>query len=97
MQINVIGRLRRKIGKPALKTVLYMKLTAAFLMLGCLQLSANGFSQNVTLTGKKISLEKALAEIGEQSGYFFFYRYNELKNAAPLNIRLKNVPLKTAL
>ncbi|MCG7859624.1 carboxypeptidase regulatory-like domain-containing protein, partial [Flavihumibacter sediminis] len=34
---------------------------------------------------------------GEQSGYFFFYRYNELKNATPFNIRLKNVPLKTAL
>ncbi|MBL7768004.1 MAG: TonB-dependent receptor [Flavipsychrobacter sp.] len=97
MQINVIGRRRWKISMPALKTVLYMKLTAAFLLLGCLQLSANGFSQKVTLAGKNISLEKALVEIGEQSGYFFFYRYNELKNATPLNIRLKNVPLKTAL
>ncbi|MBC6491399.1 TonB-dependent receptor [Flavihumibacter stibioxidans] len=96
MQINVIGRALHRMGLPASQTVFYMKLTAIFLLFGCLQLSARTYSQ-ISLSGKGISLEKALSEIGRQSGHFFFYKYNELRDAQPVTLKLRNVPLPKAL
>ncbi|WP_218155022.1 SusC/RagA family TonB-linked outer membrane protein [Pedobacter insulae] len=74
-----------------------MKLTVIFIMLGCLQISAKSFSQSINLIGKNIPLEKALTQIGEQSGYFFFYKYNEIKDAKPVTLNLKGVSLEKAL
>ncbi|WP_205943147.1 TonB-dependent receptor [Pedobacter cryotolerans] len=74
-----------------------MKLTVIFMIVGCLQISAKSFSQNINLIGKNIPLEKALTQIGEQSGYFFFYKYNEIKDAKPVTLNLKGVSLEKAL
>ncbi|TKB99271.1 TonB-dependent receptor [Pedobacter cryophilus] len=67
------------------------------MIIGCLQINAKSFSQSINLTGKNITLEKALTEIGEQSGYFFFYKYNEIKQAKPVTLNLKGVSLEKAL
>ncbi|WP_168199398.1 hypothetical protein [Pedobacter aquae] len=72
MQLNVYGKIRKVSGLFPSKTFRIMKLTVILLTLGCLQLSAKSFSQSISITGKNISLEKALTTIGEQSGYFFF-------------------------
>lgn len=74
-----------------------MKLTAILLTIGCLQLSAKSFSQNITLSGRNISFEKVLEAIEKQSGYLFFYTYKELERAKPVTVHLDNVPLKQAL
>ncbi len=76
---------------------LKMKLTVILLIIGCLQINAKSFSQNINLTGKNIPLDKVLTEIGKQSGYYFFYKYNELVQAKPVTISLKNVSLEKAL
>lgn len=97
MQLNFYGKMQHFAGYIHPKLFRAMKLTVFFMILGCLQISAKSFSQSINLVGKNISLEKALTEISEQSGYFFFYKYNELKNAKPITLNLKAVSLERAL
>ncbi|MGF1923497.1 MAG: TonB-dependent receptor [Bacteroidia bacterium] len=97
MQLNFYGKIQHFAGYIHPKLFRAMKLTVFFMILGCLQISAKSFSQSINLIGKNISLEKALTEIGEQSGYFFFYKYNEIKNAKPITLNLKAVSLERAL
>ncbi len=85
------------IGYPS-KIFLIMKLIVFFMTLGLLQLSANSYSQKVTYSGNNIQLERVLKSIEKQTGYFLFYKHNEIKGIKPINnISLKNVELKQAL
>lgn len=97
MHLNFYGKTQGKTSIFLPKLLLTMKLTVVLMIIGCLQISAKSFSQNINLIGKNITLEKALTEIGEQSGYFFFYKYNELKEAKPITINLKGASLERAL
>ncbi|WP_353134038.1 TonB-dependent receptor [Pseudopedobacter sp.] len=76
---------------------LRMKLTIILLIIGCLQINAKSFSQNISLKGKDLSLEKVLTEIGKQSGYYFFYKSNEILLAKPVTIDFKDVSIQKAL
>lgn len=68
------------------KMLMVMKLTAIILLAACLQVSARGLSQTLTLSFKNASLEKVLHEIQKQTGYSFFYEDGLLKNAKPVDI-----------
>lgn len=74
-----------------------MKLTAILLLSACLQVSANGFSQNVTLSGKDISLQKIFKQIHKQTGYQFFYEDEMLSKAGKIDIQVKDAPLEKVL
>jgi hypothetical protein len=50
-----------------------MKLTSILLLAATLQVSARGYSQNVSLKVKGASLEKVMSEIQRQTGYRFIY------------------------
>jgi TonB-linked SusC/RagA family outer membrane protein len=76
---------------------LIMKLTAILLLTACLQVSANGFSQNITLSEKNISLQKIFKQIHKQTGYQFFYQDEMLDKAGRINIKVKDVPLEKVL
>ncbi|MCC8424577.1 TonB-dependent receptor [Mucilaginibacter sp. UR6-11] len=67
------------------------------LTLSFLEISAKSYSQTISLSGKNVTLEKAFAGIEQQSGYFFFYKYNDLKDAKPVTFELKNETLTGAL
>jgi TonB-linked SusC/RagA family outer membrane protein len=97
MQLKCNGKVPFYASFLSSKTFLIMKLTTLLLTITCLQLSANSFSQNISLTGRNISLEKVLSTIEKQSGYFFFYKYNELKQAKPVTVDLRNVSVSKAL
>jgi len=75
---------------------LMMKLTV-ILLTACLQVSANGFSQNITLSEKNISLQKVFKQIHKQTGYQFFYQDEMLDKAGRINIRVKDTPLEKVL
>lgn len=77
--------------------IMRLNIIVLFLTLSFLQISAKSYSQNINLTGQNIPLEKVFASIEQQSGYFFFYNYKELKDARPVTVGLKNVPLNEAL
>lgn len=74
-----------------------MKLTAIILLAACLQVSAEGFSQQITIHVKNSPLEKVFTEIGKQSGYHFFFNERLLKNAKKVSLDLQEVTLKEAL
>lgn len=77
--------------------VLIMNLTSLILILTCLQVTAEGFSQQITLTEKNASLKDVLQEIKKQSGYQILYNSDLIEKAKPVTINLKKATLKEAL
>ena len=84
-------------GKLLAKTLLIMRLTTILLLATALQISAKGVSQKISISGKKLPLEKVFATIEEQSGYSFIYKYNDLVQARPVDLHLKNADIRTVM
>ncbi len=74
-----------------------MKLTIFFLLTAILQVSARTNAQTVTYTGKSVPLSTVFSAIKKQTGYFFFYRDEDLSGTAPVTLELHNTPLLAAL
>lgn len=84
--------------KPKLTlTLRIMKLTAILLLTACLQVSAKGYSQRVTLSVKDAPLEKVFASIERQTDYNFMYNHELLKTGRPVSIQLKDATLEEIL
>lgn len=83
--------------RPIYQTLLIMKFTAALMLIACLRLSATGVAQNVTISRENASLEKIFREVRRQTGYNFVYTSELLKNAKPVSIDVKNVPVEKFL
>lgn len=79
------------------KILLAMKLTVILLFLGFLQVSADGFSQRITLSEKNTSFNNLFESIKKQSGYTFFYNNKLIKEEGKISVELKNVTLDEAL
>jgi TonB-linked SusC/RagA family outer membrane protein len=79
------------------KTARIMKLTAILLLGACLQLSARGVSQTITLSLKEAPMLKVFKEIERQTGYVFFYDVDRLEKAKPVTIEARNQPLNQVL
>ena len=79
------------------KMLLYMKLTAFFLLVACLHVQAKTFSQKVSISGKNLSLEKVFDMVKTQTGYDVLYNPDLLKKTKPVSISVKDVELQTAL
>jgi len=94
MQLNFSGKIRQILPS---KTFLVMKLTVFLLTIACVQLSARSYSQDIHFTGRNVALEQALLAIEKQSGYYFFYKYNELQQAHPVTVNLQQVSVEKAL
>ncbi|HLR37251.1 MAG TPA: STN domain-containing protein, partial [Chitinophagaceae bacterium] len=73
------------------------KLTAALILIVTFTISARGFSQNITLSEKKVSIEKAFQDIYRESGYIFFYNENLLEQANKVSFSVKNATLEEVL
>lgn len=79
------------------KTILVMKLIAILLTVACLQVSAEGFSQQITLSKNNASLKSVLQDIRKQSGYQLLYNTEMLQKAKPVSINVQNLGLEEAL
>jgi len=79
------------------KTLLVMKMTAFLLLAACLQVSAGGYSQKITLSVREAPLEKVFKEIERQSGYSFWYPSRHLANAEKVTLQMRDVPLEDVL
>jgi TonB-dependent starch-binding outer membrane protein SusC len=73
------------------KSIVLMKLVLI------LEAGASGHAQSITLSMRKVSLEKVFSEIEKQTRYFFIYTNEELEHANPVTINMKNGTLKAAL
>ncbi|HTI93130.1 MAG TPA: SusC/RagA family TonB-linked outer membrane protein [Puia sp.] len=74
-----------------------VKLTAIILFTACMQVSARGYSQTVTLTRNNASLVILFQEIQRQTGYNFLYSYEDVDRAGTVDVALQNVPLPEAM
>lgn len=84
--------------KPKLhQTLLIMKLTALILLTACLQVSATGFSQKITISVKDAPLEKVFTSIEKQTDYNFLYNHELLKSGKLVSVHLKDATLQEAL
>jgi TonB-linked SusC/RagA family outer membrane protein len=88
---------RRFVGCAVTKILLVVKLTAIILLVACLQVSARGYGQRVTLRVQHASLETVLAEIQKQTGFNFIYAKVELESAKPVDLDVKDVDLRQVL
>src|SRR5688572_17190094 len=74
-----------------LKMLLAMKL--AIVLICMLALQANGeiaAQYTVTYSGRSVSLQTVFSAIRKQTHYTFFYRKDDLKDARPVTVDLKN-------
>lgn len=79
------------------KTIRIMKLITVFIIAACLQVSAKGYSQKVSLSGSNIPLQKVFEEIRKQTGYQFFYADEVLVNAPGVSVNIKKGSVREVL
>jgi TonB-linked SusC/RagA family outer membrane protein len=77
--------------------LLTMKLTAILLLTACMEVSASGRAQQVTLSATNTPLKKVFTEMHRQTGYLFFYDLKDLKEARPVTIKVDNAGLEATL
>lgn len=90
---TLVGKKQRGV----LKSLLVMKLTIFLVIICCVQVSATGRAQTVTLNEHDISLKKVFDQIKAQTGYIFFYEKSTLEHTANVSINVKNEPIKKVL
>ena len=91
---NTIKRFTRLLTPQIVKA---MKLTFVLLTAAFLQVSANGLSQNVSLTLKDAPVEKLFKEIERQTGLGFLYTKKMLQETPRVNISVKDAPVADVL
>lgn len=80
------------------RILLVMRLTSFLMLVGLLQVKAEGVAQQkVTLSQKDAPMEHIFKDIRRQTGYNFLYSNRALRQAAPVSIDVKDVSLKEAL
>ena len=97
MQLIAYYQARPRVKLNQVKILLIMKLTTCFMLLTCLQVSAKGVAQKVTLNENKSNLEKVLKKIEQQTGYTFLYENNVMKNASLVTLHVKEASVDQAL
>ena len=79
------------------KILLVMRLTIVLLLIATFHAGAATFAQEITLTGKSITLPQLFETIKQQTGYDFMYASSLLDNTRPVAVNYKKTPLKEVL
>ena len=74
-----------------------MKLTALLIFCFSLVTVAEGVSQNVSFSGKNVSLKTVFSSVEKQTGFVFLYVKSILNIAQPVSIKAENVALNQFL
>ncbi|NCI46466.1 TonB-dependent receptor [Sediminibacterium soli] len=74
-----------------------MRMIIVLLTVSCIQLSAAGLSQPVTLSVKNASLESVLRKVKKQTGYDFFFETRLAKQARNISLEVSNTPVENVL
>ena len=82
----------------SLKVARIMKLTIAFLLFACLQVSAKGWSQEtISIKMNGVEIKKVLFAIEKKSNYRFLFTEQAVKDKPRVNIDLKDATLDQVL
>src|ERR1700731_2019467 len=76
--------------RPQTKLWLVMKMTVFLMLAACLQVSARGYAQKISLSVREVPLEKVFKEIQRQSGYSFWYKTRQIDQAVKVTLDLTN-------
>lgn len=76
------------------KTLLVMKLTFIFMMIGLLHVHARGVSQQITFSGEKVKLAEIFQVIKKQTGFYVISEKALLKKSRPVTVNAVNQPLE---
>ncbi|MCO5237196.1 MAG: carboxypeptidase-like regulatory domain-containing protein [Chitinophagaceae bacterium] len=77
-----------------LKFLLFMKLTALFLLLPFLHVSANGFGQEkFSLSLEQVEASRVFTQIQKESNYRFFYLKKDIQKLGRVNVHVKDATL----
>src|SRR3954469_1641110 len=79
------------------KTARVAKIFSIIMLAGSLQMSASGYSQNVTLSKSNVSLISVFQEMQKQTGFNFLYTYEDLERVGNVNVDVRNVPIWEAM
>jgi len=80
------------------KIFLIMRLTFFIVIVaGCLQVSASGYAQGITMSVKNAPLEEVFKQLNKQSGYLIWYEDSLLDAARPVNVNLNKSSVTEAL
>lgn len=74
-----------------------MRISAVFLTVLFISYSVNASSQSVTLKASNLPLHEVFSTIKKQTGYVVFSNMDLLKNAKPVTVSVKEMPLKAFL
>ncbi|NLR58664.1 TonB-dependent receptor [Chitinophaga polysaccharea] len=74
-----------------------MKLTFLLLTTALLQVSATGYAQLITWSGRNVPVEKLFSVIRRQSGYTVVASREVLEKAHPITLKVENVSIQTFL
>jgi len=77
--------------------LLVMKLTTILILAAFLQVSAHGYSQTISFSGKNVPLKKVFSVIKKQTGFVVFYDQSLIENSKPITITSENQPLENFL
>ena len=80
-----------------IKMFMIMKLTTILMLALCINASAKGYSQNVSLNETNSPLDKVFREIKKQSDYTFVYTKAQLKMANRVTVNINNASIEEAL
>jgi TonB-linked SusC/RagA family outer membrane protein len=79
------------------KTIRIMRITSFLLLAACLQVSASGYAQRITLKEKDAPLAKLFSSIEAQTGYSFAYTGTELSQSRTVTIDITDASLDQVL
>ncbi len=97
MQLTAIGVPFSQKRRSRHQIFLTMKCTIILLLAACLQVSANGHAQTISVKFRELSFEKALKEVARKSGYQVFYQQAQIKQAKPVSISKENTDVREIL
>ncbi|MDR3712397.1 MAG: SusC/RagA family TonB-linked outer membrane protein [Puia sp.] len=74
-----------------------MRLSSIFLLACCMQVSARGFTQGITLRFDNAPLEKVISSVQKATGYNFYYLAKSLDGSHPVSLQVKGANLNEVL
>lgn len=74
-----------------------MRLTTLFVLIGCIHLSAESYSQTISLKAKGCTLQEVFKAIQQQTDYKVIYNVRSLEQAKPVDISARQMPLEIFL
>lgn len=81
-----------------IKCLLIMKLTAIFILIGCLQVQAKGYSQEkINLNLRSVKIKNVLLSIQSSTSYHFIYNDDLLPQSATISIQVQDAAVEDVL